>query len=275
MTSNGPRVAVIQYPGTNCEIETKAVLENCGITANIFRWNAPSHELSFYDGFVIPGGFSYQDRVRAGAIAAKKSIGTQLIKEAEKGKPILGICNGAQILVETGLIPGLNPNEIQMSLAANQSAGSSSYLCDWVHLKCENISGAFTRNFSRDQVIPIPIAHAEGRFTTRNRSLLKQLQKKNLIAFRYCTEIGRISSEYPVNPNGSMDNIAGLYNAAGNVMALMPHPERAAWLRQLPQNLHPLFSYPRIAQTGNPDLLNLPGPGKHFFLSMKSYMLGD
>ena len=114
------KVAVIQYPGSNCEYETARAVEASGMSAEIFRWNKDPSSLPEYDGYIIPGGFSYQDRVRAGAIGAKKSIMRTILKEAETGKPVMGICNGAQVLVETGLIPGFDNKELAIALAWNE-----------------------------------------------------------------------------------------------------------------------------------------------------------
>jgi phosphoribosylformylglycinamidine synthase subunit PurQ / glutaminase len=268
------KVAVIQYPGTNCEYETARALESVGIPADIFRWNRPADELKKYHGFVIAGGFSYQDRIRAGAVAAKKSIIGALMAEAEAGKPVLGICNGAQVLIETGMVPGISWGETEMALAANLAGSNRGYHCDWVFLRAEDQvqKGCFNRCFSPGEVIPIPVAHAEGRFTTRNPDTLTSILKNHQIAFRYCTPDGKIDSDFPFNPNGSIENIAGVYNPSGNVLALMPHPERAAWIRQIPVDLPLKFSQPRRSAQANIAKQRLPGPGASFFKSMKSYL---
>ena len=267
MTRKTPRIAVIQYPGTNCEYETAWVVESAGMTAEIFRWNRNPSELPKFDGFVIPGGFSYQDRIRAGVIAAKKSIMEQLILESKKQKPILGICNGAQILIEGGLVPGIREDAVEMSLAANTSSGRSSYLCDWVFVQCSesNTHNAFSSAFTPGQVIPIPIAHAEGRFTTQDQSVLERIQANKQIGFRYCTAGGDIDPEFPINPNGSRLNIAGLYNPQGNVLALMPHPERCALSRHIPGDILGIQTWLTPGKSG---------PGTLFFESMKRYILG-
>nr|HPQ42175.1 phosphoribosylformylglycinamidine synthase I [bacterium] len=211
------------------------------------------------DGYVIPGGFSYQDRVRAGAIAAKKAICSALVSATAAGKPVLGICNGAQVLVETGLVPGHTPEEVQMALADNRVEGREGYHCDWVYIRAEkNERHAFSRRFDPGEVIPIPVAHAEGRFVTRDDDVLRRIVAENQVGFRYCTVRGQVVEMFPVNPNGAQLNLAGLYNVEGNVLALMPHPERGAWMRQVPADM----------------TLTEPGqaPGMKFFLSMKDFI---
>lgn len=230
------RVAIIQFPGTNCEYETLRAISSCGIMAEIFRWNRDIEELEEFDGFVLPGGFSYEDRVRAGAIASKKPIIKAIIKKAENGAPVLGICNGAQILIESGICPSIKKGSIEMALSFNPRG----YLCDWIYVKVCSKKSPFLSLFNLFDVFPIPIAHGEGRFTTKDRDLLDILINNKQIALRYCNLNGEIKDEFPINPNGSMDNIAGLTNREGNVLCLMPHPERVSFVYQIPSHL-PLF----------------------------------
>ncbi|MEW6104617.1 MAG: phosphoribosylformylglycinamidine synthase I [bacterium] len=225
------KVVIIQYPGTNCEYETFEAIKSVGIEAEIFRYNRPIEELEEFDTFILAGGFSYQDRVRAGAIASKKPIIKTIIKKAENGAPVLGICNGAQILIESGICPSIKKGSIEMALAFNRETG---FLCDWVYVKVSSIKSPFLSLFNLGDVFPIPIAHAEGRFTTQDKGLLDELIKNDQIALRYCTRDGEIIDEFPINPNGSLYNIAGLTNKNGNVLALMPHPERASFVYQIP-----------------------------------------
>ncbi len=266
------KVAIIQYPGSNCEYETARAVRSSGMSAEIFRWNRDPSSLPEYDGYIIPGGFSYQDRVRAGAIGAKKSIMKTIFKEAEIGKPVMGICNGAQVLIESGIIPGLKPGELEMALAPN--TGRSGYYCNWVHVIHATGKGrcAFTCLFEEDEVIPIPVAHAEGRFVTEKEGLIEKLGANGQIVLRYCTPEGKTESSFPVNPNGSFDNIAGICNPSGNVFALMPHPERATWLRQVPDNLGDEYAKAKQAAYGNCQKMLDPGPGRRIFESMRVYL---
>jgi len=286
------KIAVLQFPGTNCEFETLVAVKAVGMDGEIFRWNRPAAELSSFDGFVIPGGFSYQDRVRAGAIAAKEPVMKAIAEEAEKGKPILGICNGFQILVETGLLPGKSSSAskssqreesssasvmlssaemsrpgIDMALAQNVMVSGGKivrrgYYCDWVNLRHESpirrCSGSFA--IERGALLKIPIAHGEGNLVTTTPGLIKQLNESEQVVFRYCDRNGRIINEFPYNVNGSKESIAALCNEQGNVLGMMPHPERAFFAWQLPA-----FD-PRKQR---PDE---PGPGRKVFKSMKCYI---
>lgn len=246
------KIAVILFPGTNCEEETARACRASGLDAEIVRWNSGSIE--DYDGYVLPGGFSYEDRVRAGIISAKDPIMGIIKKEAKQGKPVLGICNGCQILVESGLIPGLK-DRVEMALAPNINKSFSGYYCTWTYIK--NSAGkknAFNLLMDKDEVTPIPIAHAEGRFVTREKGLVEQLMKNGQIMFQYCDKNGKITDE--ANPNGSTLNIAGICSKEGNVMAMMPHPERCCWQRQLPDAVK------------SEEL----GPGSKVFLSIKRYL---
>jgi len=224
------KIAVIYFPGINCERETKTVCEAVGMEAEIVRWNTHD-DISKFDGFVIPGGWSYEDRIRAGVISAKDPLMEKIKNESKKGKPVLGICNGCQVLVESGIIPGLK-DHVQMALAPNINPFVQGYYCTWVRIK--NVSGknAFNR-FLGEDVIDLPIAHGEGRFTTKDDYIIKRLEQNNQIAFKYCDKDGNIIENFPINPNGSMLNIAGITNKEGNVLAMMPHPERAFFKRQL------------------------------------------
>lgn len=268
------RIAVIQYPGTNCEYETARAVESVGMEADLFRWNEKPEELKKYEGYIIPGGFSYQDRIRAGVVAAKKSIMKTIISQAEEGKPVLGICNGAQILVETGMIPGVNRGELEVALAPNLMKERSGYYCDWVFLECsvEPERCAFTYSFPGREVFPLPIAHAEGRFVTEKKDLLEKLIENKQVVLRYCKEDGKIEEEFPSNPNGSLYNIAGICNPRGNVFALMPHPERANWLRQVPSELASSFSRLKLESWGSAKKMEGKGPGRNIFESMKAYI---
>ena len=227
------KIAVILFPGTNCENETALAIESVGMEAEIVRWNNVNH-LHNYDGYVLPGGWSYEDRIRAGVISAQDPLMNIIKKEAKKGKPVLGICNGCQVLAETGLVPGLK-DEIEVALAPNKNPRVSGFYCTWVHLKVSSAKkGAFNLSFNEDDVFKIPIAHGEGRFTSADKELINKLKSNDQILFKYCDEDGNISDEFPINPNGSISSIAGITNKQGNVLAMMPHPERGNWAKQVP-----------------------------------------
>lgn len=274
-----PRVALIQFPGSNCEAETKRAAEAAGMVCDLFRWNRDPALLREYDGYIIGGGFSYQDRVRAGVIATKEPIVEAMFTEVvEHGKPVLGICNGAQVLVEAGLVPGLHPGEVEMALAPNRpypQGRVSSFCCRWVFVKHVAPAGKcwMTRNIAPGEVIPIPIAHGEGRFTTTLPGLLETLQRNGQIVFQYCTPDGAVVDTPEVNPNGAMANIAGLCNPEGNVLAMMPHPERCSFLRQVPSELPHEASQRKLEAYGDPIAGMSPGPGLAVFTSMRDALL--
>ena len=231
-----PKIAVLYFPGNNCEEETRDRCTDVGIDAKIIRWNSKEN-LSDYDGYIIPGGFSYEDRVRAGVIAAKDKIMDKVKEEVDKGKLLLGICNGAQILIETGLVPGLK-NKIEMAIAPNENPLISGYYDAWVYIKpSNNKKNAFNQFYKKNEIIKVPVAHGEGRFITKDKNLIKNLINNKQIVFQYCDEKGKIKNNYPTNPNGAVNNIAAISNKQGNVMALMPHPERASYNWQVPDSI--------------------------------------
>lgn len=228
------KIAVVQFPGTNSEYETRRALREAQLDGRFFRWNQDPKELDSFDGFVLCGGFAYEDRGRAGLIASMDPIMEEIRIQAAKGKPILGICNGAQVLVETGLIPGGLKGDLLMCLARNKRVrkgellGTGFYNED-VYIKCEAPGRtAFTLDYGPDSAPElVPVAHGEGRFTTTIPNLFDKLRENNQIVFRYCDQIGTVDPDFPVNPNGAKDNAAAICNPAGTVMAIMPHPERA------------------------------------------------
>jgi phosphoribosylformylglycinamidine synthase len=226
--SNLFKIAIIIFPGTNCHEESFRAIKNVGLEPEFFRWNDDYKKLAKFDGYFIAGGFSYEDRVRSGAIAGRDPLMNIIKEQAKAGKPVIGICNGAQILVESGLIPGLvelsSINEYH--LGAGLAWNNHGYLNIWTRIKNESAPGrcAFN-NFAAGHHFALPIAHGEGRWVVP-QDLLKQFQQNGQTVFRYCDENGEEKEEYPINPNGAMYNLAGVCNEAGNVLALMPHPER-------------------------------------------------
>jgi phosphoribosylformylglycinamidine synthase len=203
-----------------------------GLNPIEFLWNEQAENLSNFDGYIIVGGFAYEDRSRAGVIAALDPIMKQIKIEAESGKPVLGICNGAQILVESGLVPGLENHRVGMALTDNKRVKGGhvlgvGYYNTWANLQLTASAGrcAFTRKLKTGEWINVPLAHGEGRFIIPDELLEKMIENEQTV-FRYCDDEGIISDEFPTNPNGSMFNLAAVCNPKGNVMAMMPHPER-------------------------------------------------
>ena len=225
-------IGIIQFPGSNTERETIMACQRVGMNPVEYFWNEPAAKLSDLNGYIIIGGFSYEDRSRAGVIAALDPIIKQIKVEAGKGKPVLGICNGAQILVESGLVPGLEGHRVGIALTDNKRVKSGhvvgvGYYNTWTNLKMSTPSDrcAFTRHLKPNEWINIPLAHGEGRFIIPDELLEKMITNDQTV-FRYCDKGGKIANEFPTNPNGSMHNLAAVCNPAGNVMAIMPHPER-------------------------------------------------
>ncbi len=267
MPAKKPNIAVIYFPGNNCEEESLRAVLASGMDSKIVRWNQRKG-IEKYDGFVIPGGWAYEDRIRAGVIAAKDPVFEIIKKEAENLKPVLGICNGAQALVECGIIPGLK-KKVEMALAPNQNPFVSGYYCTWVHVKNEQSKGrcAFTSFTEKDEAMPMPIAHGEGRYVTKDKELLGKLIKNKQIIFRYSTKEGKIEDSFPTNPNGAMHSIAAICSKRGNVMAIMPHPERASFIRQLPDSVGLKNKF-----AGSIEGMEGAAPARHIFSSMKKYV---
>lgn len=199
------KIGIAVFPGSNCDRDVHHVLNNVvGIQAD-FIWHTKDR-ISGYDAMVIPGGFAFGDRLRAGIIAAHSPIVQEVKRLARDGMPVLGICNGFQILVESGLLPG--------ALLMNDSLR---FVCRWTKVKVNNNSTPFTRAFSKRAEFDIPVAHGEGRYVA-TPDIVKELRKKNQIVLQYSHD----------DPNGSTDLIAAICNEQGNVMGMMPHPERAS-----------------------------------------------
>lgn len=226
------RIGIIQFPGSNCERETMLAVARAGMTPIPYLWNEPTEKLLDLDGYVIVGGFSYEDRSRSGIIAALDPVMNLLKTQSDNKKPLLGICNGAQILVEAGLVPGLAEGNEKVALTYNKRISQdkilgTGYYNAWVHLKLTepSVAGAFTRHLTPATPMHVPVAHGEGRFLIPPL-LLKKMQAAGLIVMQYSTAQGEIIDTFPTNPNGSVNNIAAICNPAGNVLAMMPHPER-------------------------------------------------
>ena len=198
---SAPRIAVLQFPGVNCEAETVRALAAVGLVGEVFRWTRPADGLAAYDGYVLPGGWSYQDRVRAGAIAAKDPMLETLAAEAEAGKPVLGICNGAQVLVEAGLVPG--GGHVELALARNRMPGRTGYYTRWVRCRVERSRCLFTSHLEPGTLLPLPIAHGEGRFTTAEPGRLEAWCEAGQVPLRYATADGAIATAFPDAPNGA------------------------------------------------------------------------
>ncbi len=262
------RAAVLQFPGVNCEYESARALETAGAEAEILRWNEAPERLAGFDLFLLPGGFSYQDRIRAGAVAAKEMILDGLHAEASRGKPVLGICNGAQVLVEAGFVPARGGEAaVDLALAPNRMPGREGYFTDWCHLTIEKAGPCWLSDLA-GQVLPVPFAHGEGRFTSRREGLMDDLAAAGQIVLRYAGPGGEAPGGWPRNPNGSALDAAALCNEAGNVVAMMPHPERCAWLGQVPEMIEGPWGEKRREAAGNWEALQAAGPGMAIFEAM-------
>jgi len=206
------KFGVIVFPGSNCDHDAYHVISKHVGQPVDFIWHRDT-DLNSYDAIIIPGGFSYGDYLRAGALARFSPVMNSLKQYAREGGLVLGICNGFQILCEAGLLPG--------ALIRNRDLH---FICDHIFVRVENADTPFTSELQPRAVLRLPIAHAEGNYVCDDATL-EELRRENRIVFRYCDKQGNVSAE--ANPNGSRDNIAGICNAERNVLGLMPHPERA------------------------------------------------
>ncbi len=264
------RVAILRMEGTNCEDESYMAFKRLGAKPEMVHIKqmlglVEGEERSPFDYQILmfPGGFSAGDYIRAGAIFAaimKSKLMDELREYVKEGYPMLGICNGFQVLVELGILPGINgiSEHPEAALTTNDS---NRFECRNIYIRMDKESGsAFTSKYKKGQVLMIPVAHAEGKFTVdahKEKEILKKLNENDQIAFRYVNPDNPESDDvpYPWNPNGSVENIAGITNPEGNVLGMMPHPERA------------FYNY----------MLNLPepekfGPGAGIFQSVLDYV---
>ena len=206
------KFAIIRFPGTWSDRDTYHVLHNVLEQQADILWHRET-DLSGYDAIVLPGGFSYGDYLRCGAIAKFSPVMEAVSRFAAKGSPVIGICNGFQVLCESGLLPG--------ALIRNQSL---QFRCQWTYLRREGGSTPWADGLKPGEVIHVPISHGEGNYFADDETL-DRLEDSGRVAFRYCDASGLVTPE--ANPNGSIRNIAGIINDAGNVLGMMPHPERA------------------------------------------------
>lgn len=207
------KVGVVVFPGSNCDADCFHVVKDVLKEDAAYIWHQES-SLGGFDCIILPGGFSYGDYLRTGAIARFSPVMNAVVEFARSGGWVLGICNGFQILLESGLLPG-----------AMMRNASLKFVCKHVYLRCENNQLPFTHQCQRGEVLRIPIAHGEGNYFV-DQTMLREMEERDQIVFRYCDEKGEVTPE--ANPNGSIGNIAGITNREGNVLGMMPHPERAS-----------------------------------------------
>ena len=260
-------VLLMRAPGTNCDLETIRAFKDCGVKTHLIHSQKifKKKNLLDYDILVFPGGFSYGDYIRSGAVWAKEMeyhIGKEMTEFVETGRPVIGICNGFQVLVETGFLPGFYgpSNEPQVALANN----THGYQNRWIRMK--NIGRGncgMLKGISEGKIIACPVAHGEGRFIMpqhKAEAWLEQLYHQDQLVFRYVKEDGSYADgSWPDNPNGAFHDIAGICNPEGTVLGLMPHPERS------------YFGYlmPEWTKKGKPDEY---GDGRDFFNSIIKYV---
>ncbi len=205
-------IGVIVFPGSNCDHDAYHAMKHIMNAKTTFLWHKDT-DLSNIDLLIVPGGFSYGDYLRSGAIARFSPVMKSVVEYANAGNPVLGICNGFQILLEAGLLPG--------AMLHNEKLR---FICKNVHIRVESTNSLFTANLEKNSVLQIPVSHGEGNYFI-NQDGLKELEDQDRVAFRYCNSEGELTPES--NINGSVSSIAGITNKNGNVLGMMPHPERA------------------------------------------------
>ena len=283
------KICILRIEGTNCEYETFLSFSRLGVSAEIVHLKQligavkerERRKLADYDALVIPGGFSSGDYIRAGAILAARingALGDEITTFIRDGKPILGICNGFQVLVELGLLPGFGaPGEIGLQQAALTTNDSARFECRPTLIKHENRGNCvFTQGIEKGSILKIPCAHAEGKFfidEQKREEYLQRLEDNDQIVFRYVDPDGDYAA-YPWNPNGALNNIAGICNPEGTIFGLMPHPERAfynfmdsEWTRE-----------PRARRAGKEEVTaegDTYGDGKMIFEAVLNYLRGQ
>ena len=233
-----PRALVLRAAGTNCDRETQFALEQAGFEADrvhVFRLMEAPALLEGYQFLVVPGGFSYGDDVAAGKILANQMLhrlGDPFNRFLDEGKLVLGICNGFQVLLKSGLLPWGKVDSQQANRDATLGWNDCGCFVDrWIHLRCDSGRCVF---LSKGEVISLPIAHGEGKFVTRDEGVLGRLQEQGQTALRYCDAEGNRGNK-DANPNGSVDDIAGICDPTGRILGLMPHPERFVHTTHHPQ----------------------------------------
>ena len=206
------KIGIVVFPGSNCDYDCYTAMQRLGAGDVSYVWHKDTNP-DRVDAYVLPGGFSYGDYLRCGAIAKFSPVMNAVIEHAKAGRYIIGICNGFQILCESGLLPG--------ALYMNNTLN---FICEYVYIRAEQNGTPFTVRCEEGQVLNIPIAHGEGNYYADEHTV-RMLEEEGRIAFRYCTSEGKVTPE--ANPNGSCGNIAGIYNKEKTILGMMPHPERA------------------------------------------------
>lgn len=223
---------MLRTAGTNCDYETEFAFKKAGASVksvHINVWRNQKDLIHKYHILAIPGGFSYGDDLGAGTILAneiRQHLARDLVKFIRDGKLIIGICNGFQVLTKLGLLPGFNISERSLNQEATLATNNSGHYEDrWVYLKKVSPICAFTRPWPR-KLVYYPVAHAEGKFLALNKKVLQKIKQNKQIVFQYTTQSGKPTGKYPLNPNGAVDNIAGICDPTGRILGMMPHPER-------------------------------------------------
>lgn len=276
MTSSDHKILVLRAAGTNCDEETAFAFAKAGATVervHVGRFLSGERSLGEFSVLVIPGGFSYGDDLGAGTVLANQ-LATRMRDELSEfvaaGRLVLGICNGFQVLVRLGLLPGWDDDSKCVSLVVNDSG---KFEDRWVHLRVDTERCPFLRTTTdveadRSALLRLPVAHKEGRFLTRDAGVLQRLESEGQVALRYALPSGELAGDehYPANPNGSVGSIAGITNPTGNVLGLMPHPERFIRFLQDPQWTR------RAAENGIPAGEDTAGDGFRFFAGALAHL---